>query len=391
MHPEHVCFSERNHPHADVVGTGQHLLQYIPPINSGTSSFSTGSQEQKLRDDKMSARLTPIRNGGERSPRTISTTILSWTIRIQRAGRRQRSRLQRSEFGTAQLVNLGQTKTFGTATVNEIHLSFMRGNNTVGQPVGGVGTKLASQVLLQARELPHRSSRAFDRGYREHCFNSFVMGTPITNLAQVNNTFSRHGQFLPRSGQPYSQNRSELSYEQINVNPNPTFNGSFQFVGSETGSDSRFLIGVASNYNQADSMSFYGRHKYASAFAQDTWRIKPSLTLNYGLRWELMQYWSEKYNQIPTFSLGQQSKVYPTAPVSLVYPGDPGVPNTLVPQRNRFAPRIGLAYSPSAPNGILGKILGSLGKRASAPGMECSIPLFKAIRSPSMNLSLPMG
>ena len=57
--------------------------------------------------------------------------------------------------------------------------------------------------------------------------------------------------------------------------------------------------------------------------------------------------WSEKFNQIPTFVLGQQSKVYPTAPTNLVYPTDPGVPNTLVPQQNKFAPRIGIAYSPS--------------------------------------------
>ena len=49
------------------------------------------------------------------------------------------------------------------------------------------------------------------------------------------------------------------------MNPNPTFNGSFLFTASETGSDfADFLIGVASNYNQADSQTFYGRHKYAA-------------------------------------------------------------------------------------------------------------------------------
>ena len=35
----------------------KHLLQYIPPVNSGISNFSTASQEQKLRDDKMSFRV----------------------------------------------------------------------------------------------------------------------------------------------------------------------------------------------------------------------------------------------------------------------------------------------------------------------------------------------
>jgi len=48
---------------------------------------------------------------------------------------------------------------------------------------------------------------------------------------------------------------------------------------------------------------------------------------------------------------------HPTAPLSLVYPGDPGVPNTLVPQRNRFAPRFGLAYSPSKTRRNSGKII----------------------------------
>jgi hypothetical protein len=195
------------------------------------------------------------------------------------------------------------------------------------------------------------------------------MGTPITNLVQVNNTFSVMDDYSRVIGSHTIKAGVELSYEQINVNPNPTFNGSFQFDGSETGSDfADFLIGVSSNYNQADSMSFYGRHKYASAFAQDTWRINPTLTLNYGLRWDLMQYWSEKYNQIPTFVLGQQSKVYPTAPVGLVYPGDPGVPNTLVPQRNKFAPRFGLAYSPNISSGLLGKIIGGPGKTSIRAG-----------------------
>jgi hypothetical protein len=127
------------------------------------------------------------------------------------------------------------------------------------------------------------------------------------------------------------------------------------------------LIGVASNYNQADSRSYYARHKYAAAFAQDSWRAKSSLTLNFGVRWDLMQYWSEKYNQVPTFILGQQSKVYPTAPTSLVYVTDPGVPSTLVPQRNRFAPRLGVAYSPQS-SGLLAKIIGGPGKTSIRAG-----------------------
>jgi hypothetical protein len=267
-------------------------------------------------------------------------------------------------------MSLGQTKTFGTSTVNELRLSYMRNANNVGYPVGGVGLSLASQGFVTGPGTSGIVPLAPQiEGVENIVFNSFVMGTTITNLTQANNTYSVIDNFSKVLGEHTLKAGYQFSYEQVNVNPNPTFNGSFQFAGSETGSDfADFLIGVASLYNQADAMSFYGRHKYASAFAQDTWRIKPSLTLNYGLRWEVMQYWSEKYNQNPTFIPGEQSKVYPTAPISLVYPGDPGVPNTLVPQRNRFAPRLGLAYSPSKGNGILGKIIGGPGKTSIRAG-----------------------
>ena len=54
--------------------------------------------------------------------------------------------------------------------------------------------------------------------------------------------------------------------------------------------------------------------------------------------------------------------VYPNAFPGLVYPTDPGIPNTLVPEKFRYAPRIGLAYSPNNSSGLLGKIFGGPGK-----------------------------
>ncbi len=140
------------------------------------------------------------------------------------------------------------------------------------------------------------------------------MGTPTTNLTQANNTYALSDNFSKVIGSHSLKAGVRISLEQVNVNPNPTFNGSFAFHGSETGSDfADFLIGVPSQYNQADSQAYYGRHKYAGAFVQDSWRVRSDLTLNIGVRWDLMQYWSEKYNQIPALSLGQQSQVYPTA------------------------------------------------------------------------------
>ena len=107
---------------------------------------------------------------------------------------------------------------------------------------------------------------------------------------------------------------------------------------------------------------YYPRHRYAGWYAQDSWRIKPNLTFNYGLRMELMRYWSEKYDQVPTFKPGEQSVVYPNAFPGLVYPTDPGIPSTLVPEKFRYAPRVGIAYSPNKSSGLLGKVFGGPGK-----------------------------
>jgi outer membrane receptor protein involved in Fe transport len=254
--------------------------------------------------------------------------------------------------------------------VNELRLSVMRNSNNVGQPTGGVDPTLASQGFVTGVGTPGIVPLApAIEGIENVVFNSFVMGTPITNLKQANNTFGASDNFSKVFGLHSLKAGVQVSFEQVNVNPNATFNGSFLFTGSETGSDfADYLIGVASNYNQADSEAYYGRHKYAAAFVQDSWRVRPSLTLNYGVRWDLMQYWSEKYNQIPTFVLGQQSKVYPTAPVSLVYPTDPGVPNTLVPQKNKFAPRVGLAYSPLTFTCVCCNIIGVPGKSCMRVG-----------------------
>jgi hypothetical protein len=349
----------------------KHLLQYIPAPNVGASTFSTGAFGRILRDDKASYRMDantehwglisgyyyfddynlnnpyPTGQGGAGVPGFAALNL-----------------------GRSQLINIGDTKTFGPTVVNELRLSYMRTANNVGQPSGGVGPTLASQGFVTGPGTPGIVVLAPKiEGIENVSFNSFVMGTPTTNLTQANNTYSLSDNLSKVYGAHNIKVGFHASYEQVNVNPNPQFNGSFQFHGSETGSDfADFLIGVASQYNQADSQTYYGRHKYASAFGQDSWRVTSNLTVNLGVRWDLMQYWSEKYNQIPAFNLGQQSKVYPTAPKGLVYPTDAGVPNTLVPEGNKFAPRFGIAYSPSNSHGLLGKILGGPSKTSFRAG-----------------------
>ena len=116
---------------------------------------------------------------------------------------------------------------------------------------------------------------------------------------------------------------ASVHYDQVNINPDAIYNGSFLFQGTETGSDfADFLLGIASSYSQGDSQAFYLRNKYVGLYGQDSWQMRHNLTLNYGLRWDLLPPWREKYNQMQTLVPGQQSVVYPGAPAGLVFPGD---------------------------------------------------------------------
>ena len=104
-------------------------------------------------------------------------------------------------------------------------------------------------------------------------------------------------------------------FSQVNAAADVQSNGTFSFFGSETGVDfADFLIGVPSFYKQGDAQPFYMRNHYGALFVQDSWRIRPRLTLNYGARWDVIMPWYEKYNQIQTLVPGEQSVVYPGAP-----------------------------------------------------------------------------
>jgi TonB dependent receptor len=141
----------------------------------------------------------------------------------------------------------------------------------------------------------------------------------------------------------------QFQYGQVELDPNATFNGTFTFAGTETGSDfADYLLGIPSNYIQSAGGIFHLRNKYGALFAQDSWRVRPNVTFNYGLRWDVMQPWYERDNQIQTIVPGERSVVYPGAPVGLVFPGDPGVARGLTPTRwGNLSPRLGIAYAPS--------------------------------------------
>jgi hypothetical protein len=346
----------------------QNLFQYVPKPNVGTNEF-VGQADERLRDDKFSGRVDANTRFGDLSGYYFFDDYYVDNPFPSSQGGASIPGFDGINHGRAQMVSLSDEKTFGTRTVNELHIHYMRAENVVGQPHGGLGVSLASQGFntnpVQGGILPLAPQY---EGVENTVFQgSFVMGVPITNVQQANNTYSVSESLSRVIGSHTIKVGFEGSLEQVNMNPNAIFDGTFIFDGYQTGNEfADFLIGAPNQFNQQDSQSYYPRHKYAGWYGQDSWRIKPNLTLNYGMRIDLMQYWSEKFDQVPTFEPGVQSVVYPNAFPGLVYPTDPGiapgapsVPNTLVPEKFRLAPRIGLVYSPNARGGLLGEIFGN--------------------------------
>jgi len=329
------------------------LLQYIPAPNSPNSTFATSSYNQTLQDDKGALRLDATTRWGMLSAYYFLDGWSQNNPYPVAQGGANLPGFNALNSGRAQLLALGDTKTFNSTTVNEFHFSFMRDATDLGQPIGGVGTSLSAQGFVVGQNTPGIVPLSpKTEGVESVDFNNFSIGTNTNELRQANNTFQWRDNLSKVAGTHTIMVGAEFHYDQVNTNPIAQLNGNFIFFGSETGVDfADFLLGIPSQYNQSQLQAFYSRNKYAGVYGQDSWRIKKNLTLNYGLRWDRIEPWYEKYNQLATFAPGRQSIVFPGAPAGILFPTDPGVPPTLAPPGNLdFAPRIGLAYSPDNGN-----------------------------------------
>lgn len=372
----------------------RNLLTYIPAPNQSADTFSTSAYQEALRDDKGAARLdTNTKAGMLAAYYFLDDYGLDDPYPTAQGGASVPG-FNAITLGRAQLLNLGLTKALSANMVNELHLSYLRDANNVGQPRGGVGPTLASQGFVDSSGNPsiHALAPAIE-GIENVSFNDFTFGVDTTGLRESNNTYQVAENFSWVVGTHLLKLGGGFHRDQVNINPDATYNGAFSFTGAETGSDfADFLLGVPSSYAQGDSLAFYLRDQYVGLYAQDSWRARPYLTFNYGLRWDLLPPWREKYNQLQTLVLGEQSRVYPGAPAGLVFPGDPGIPATLAPTKySNFAPRLGVAYSPDFSRGLLGRVFGSRGATSVRAGYGLYYTAFEGLSAGIMSANPPYG
>jgi len=372
----------------------RNLLQYIPAPNSLGDQFATSAYNQALRDDKGALRIDANTGWGLISGYYfVDDYSLNNPYPVAQGGASVPG-FNALYLGRAQLFSLGDTKTLSATAVNELHFSFLRAFNDLGKPQGGRGVSLVSQGFVTSSGTPTIVALApQNEGVENLVFNDFSTGTNTNELKQANNTFQWLDNLSKVVGRHTIKIGGEFHYDQVNVNPIAQFNGNFLFTGSETGVDfADFLLGIPSQYNQSQLNPFYGRNKYTGIFAQDSWHARSNLTLNYGLRWDRIEPWYEKYNQISTTEPGKQSVVFPGAPPGILYPTDPGVRRTLAPPGDEFSPRIGMAYSPNlSADSLLGKVLGGPAKTSLRAGFGMYYTSIEALTIGVLAANAPYG
>ena len=370
------------------------LLQYIPKPNVGSNLFSDSAENEVLDDHKVSVRFdakTPI--GQLSSYYFYDQYNINQPYPTGQGGANIPG-FNATSKGRAQLISAGLTQIFGANSLNDAHFSYMRSYNVIGQPVGGVGPSLQSQGFVTGPGtlgiVPLNPSV---EGVENVAFNDFTIGVDVTGERQVNNTFQWSDTYSRAMGKHTLKVGGSFHLDQVNIQSNSINNGSFVFAGTETGSDfADYLLGVASTYEQGDASSFYIRNHYIGAFVQDTWLARPNLTFNYGIRWDVLPPWHEKYNQLQTFVLGQQSVVYPGAPQGLVFPGDPGIPSTLAPTKwDNISPRFGVSWSPNFSDGILHVLAGNAGHTVVKAGAGMFYTAFEGLSAGIMSACAPYG
>jgi len=214
------------------------------------------------------------------------------------------------------------------------------------------------------------SNAPFDWGLPGISFTSFGGFNDPTPRRELDQTYTisdtlnwNHGKHYWRFGGDYrrilqslqSARNAEGSFVFTGFATSQYASGSTQPVAN-TGYDfADFLLGFPQQTSlQFGANAYNFRANSFDFFAQDDWRILPSLSLNLGLRYEYIGPYTEAQDRIANLEVGPGfTTAVPVVPTGAVFPAGSGTfltssnPALVNPDRNNFAPRIGIAWKPA--------------------------------------------
>jgi hypothetical protein len=120
----------------------------------------------------------------------------------------------------------------------------------------------------------------------------------------------------------------------------PATRGALRFRNRFTGNPmADYLLGYVSDFQLSNVWVVEQRHWAAMGFAQDDWKVSSKLTLNLGLRYDFITPALEAQDQ--------QTNFVPGGGGALVFASDGSLEDRglVKPDRNNFAPRIGIVYN----------------------------------------------
>lgn len=233
----------------------------------------------------------------------------------------------------AQNAMISETHTLTPSLLNELRLGFNR--VAIGVTQEGQGTSVNRQVgLPELATNPRDFGLSFTTvvGYAPlgHEFNNPQASTTNTFQIADNLTWNR-GRHLAKFGFDIRHTR-QYAFRDIQAR------GFLNFIGITGNPLAELLLGIVSFSGGATvdnpqrlrttSYNFYGN---------DQWRITPTFTLNYGLRWE--------YNSPPVDAL-DRANLYDPATGRLTPVGTGAMPRGgYESDRNNIAPRVGFAWN----------------------------------------------
>jgi hypothetical protein len=143
------------------------------------------------------------------------------------------------------------------------------------------------------------------------------------------------------------------------LNELSTFQSDGQFTfGGQSGLGSSgdglvdFMLGAMQTFAQGNNEQENWRQNYYGLYAQDNYRIRHNLTLNFGVRWEPYFPAADRYKRgghfdAASFAAGTVSGVFPNAPPGLFFCGDVQTPCSYVSSHlGNFSPRVGFNWDP---------------------------------------------
>ena len=257
----------------------------------------------------------------------------------------------------------------GPTRINEARVSFTRVRGGIFQQNMGNDVSTTLGILGTGRSpldfgVPVITAVGYDR-----------LGE-ATNLPQDrhDNTYEFADSFSWTSGRHTAKVGAEIRHFQENFLFDSTARGQINFNPFYTAQVSTTAAGVVNPitgtgnavadlllgfpFTANISRSFAGinantvaglRQTSTNLFAQDDFRVLPSLTVNLGLRWEFNNPATDKYNHLATFDPAFAS----STPLPYLRISTPQTPNIYNSSKREFAPRAGFAWTPFGPKTVL--------------------------------------